>query len=197
MKKAFCILFFITQLAANAQFKLGTFGVGANADIRYDRFEYDYIGNINLGLSANVFLSPKIEFGLGTSSTNIISNIKRLGADNWGYFTFMTYYFPVNSKMGFNNQILWSYSNRSRKDDFMFTNGFLENNLGFYYLLYKGLNVNLKYSILTYSTSNSFSKNADAVSNQSANGFSLNLNPLYNLNAFQIGLSYYFNTTTP
>jgi hypothetical protein len=23
------------------------------------------------------------------------------------------------------------------------------------------------------------------------------LNPLYNLNAFQMGLSYYFNTTTP
>ena len=197
MKNAFCILFLLTQYAASAQFKLGTFGVGANADIKYDRFEYDYIGNINLGLSASMFLSPKIEFGLGTSSTNIISNIKSIDSDNWGYATYLTYYFPVNSKIGFNNQILWSYSNRSKKDVFLFTNGVLEYNLGFYYILYRGLNINLKYSLLNYKTSNYFSKNADEFSNQSADGFSLNLNPLYNLNAFQMGLSYYFNTTTP
>ncbi|MFY7734301.1 MAG: hypothetical protein ACOVSR_12515 [Bacteroidia bacterium] len=197
MKSAFCIFFLLTQLAANAQFKLGTFGVGANADMKYDRFEYDYIGNINLGLSASVFLSPKIEFGLGTSSTNIISNIKSIDSDNWGYATYLTYYFPVNSKTGFNNQILWSYSNRSKKDVFVFTNGVLENNLGFYMMLYKGLNINVKYSILSYKTSTYSSKSSDGNMNQNTQEFNLNLNPLYILNAFQIGLSYYFNTTTP
>ncbi len=165
--------------------------------MKYDRFEYDYIGNINLGLSASVFLSPKIEFGLGTSSTNIISNIKSIDSDNWGYATYLTYYFPVNSKTGFNNQILWSYSNRSKKDVFVFTNGVLENNLGFYMMLYKGLNINVKYSILSYKTSTYSSKSSDGNMNQNTQEFNLNLNPLYILNAFQIGLSYYFNTTTP
>lgn len=159
--------------------------------------DLDYIGNINLGLSASVFLSPKIEFGLGTSSTNIISNIRSIDSDYWGYVTFVSYYFPINSKMGFSNQVLWSYSSRSKKDNFLFTNSVLENNLGFYYILHKGLNVNLKYSILAYRSGSYFSKNADGITDQSANGFSLSLNPLYNLNAFQMGLSYYFNTTTP
>jgi hypothetical protein len=119
LKKAFCILFLLTQLSANAQFKLGTFGVGANADIKYDRFEYDYIGNINLGLSASVFLSPKIEFGIGTSSTNIISNIKSIDSDNLGYEAFIRYYFPISTKMGFSNQILWNYSKLSKKERFL------------------------------------------------------------------------------
>ena len=196
MKKAFCILFLLTQLAANAQFKLGTFGVGANADIKYDRFEYDYIGNINLGLSASVFLSPKIEFGIGTSSTNIISNIKSIDSDNLGYEAFIRYYFPINTKLGFSNQILWNYSKLSKKERF-FTNTVLENNLGFYMMLYKGLNINVKYSILTYKTGTYSSKSSDGNMNQNTQEFTLNLNPLYNLNAFQIGLSYYFNTTTP
>lgn len=190
-------MFILTQLSTSAQFKLGTFGVGANTDMKYDRYDYDYIGNINLGLSASVFLSPKIEFGLGTSSTNIISNIKSIDSDNWGYATYLTYYFPVNSKTGFNNQILWSYSNRGKKDVFVFTNGVLENNLGFYMMLYKGLNINVKYSILSYKTSTYSSKSSDGNMNQNNQEFTLNLNPLYNLNAFQIGLSYYFNTTTP
>ncbi len=196
MKKAFCILFLLTQLSANAQFKLGTFGVGANADIKYDRFEYDYIGNINLGLSASVFLSPKIEFGIGTSSTNIISNIKSIDSDNLGYEAFIRYYFPISTKMGFSNQILWNYSKLSKKERF-FTNTVLENNLGFYMMLYKGLNINVKYSILSYKTSTYSSKSSDGNMNQNTQEFTLNLNPLYNLNAFQIGLSYYFNTTTP
>lgn len=196
MKKIFCILFFLTQYAASAQFKLGTFGVGANADIKYDRFEYDYIGNINLGLSASVFLSPKIEFGLGTSSTNIISNIKSIDSDNLGYEAFIRYYFPINTKMGFSSQVIWNYNKLNKKERF-FTNTVLENNLGFYMMLYKGLNINVKYSILTYKTSTYSSKSTDGTMDQNTQGFTLNLNPLYNLNAFQIGLSYYFNTTTP
>jgi len=64
-------------------------------------------------------------------------------------------------------------------------------------MLYKGLNINVKYSILTYKTSTYSSKSSDGNMNQNTQEFTLNLNPLYNLNAFQIGLSYYFNTTTP
>lgn len=196
MKKAICILFLLIQFCANAQFKLGTFGVGANADIKYDRFDYDYIGNINLGLSASVFLSPKIEFGLGTSSTNLISNIKRLESDKLGYDAFVRYYFPINSKMGFSNQILWSYSNISKKE-IAFSNIVLENNLGFYVMLNKGLNMNFKYTIFTYKTFTYTSNSTDGIINQNSQGVTLNLNPLYNLNAFQMGLSYYFNTITP
>lgn len=196
MKKAFCILFFLTQLTANAQFKLGTFGIGATTNINYDRFGYDYIGNINLGLSASVFLSPKIEFGLGTSSTNIISNIKSIDSDKLSYDAFIRYYFPINSKIGFSNQIRWSYSTFSKKE-IVSSDIVLENNFGFYIMLHKGLNLNLKYSILTYKTSTYTSKSTDGIINQNTQAFSLRLNPLYNLNAFQIGLSYYFNTTTP
>jgi hypothetical protein len=149
-----------------------------------------------LGLSASVFLSPKIEFGIGTSSTNIISNIKSIDSDNLGYEAFIRYYFPINTKLGFSNQILWNYSKLSKKERF-FTNTVLENNLGFYMMLYKGLNINVKYSILTYKTGTYSSKSSDGNMNQNTQEFTLNLNPLYNLNAFQIGLSYYFNTTTP
>lgn len=184
------------QFGASAQFKLGTFGVGANADIKYDKFDYDYIGNINLGLSASIFLSPKIEFGLGTSRANLISNIKRLDSDKLDYNAFVRYYFPINPKTGFSNQILWSYSTFNKKE-IIFTDIVLENNLGFYVMLYKGLNINVKYAILTYKTNTYTSKSTDGIMNQSTQGVSLRLNPLYNLNAFQIGLSYYFNTTTP
>lgn len=189
-------MFILTQLSTSAQFKLGTFGVGANTDMKYDRYDYDYIGNINLGLSASVFLSPKIEFGLGTSSTNIISNIKSIDSDNLGYEIFIRYYFPINTKMGFSNQILCNYSKLIKKERF-YTNTLLENNLGFYMIFYKGLNINFKYSILTYKTSTYTSKSTNEIMNQNAQGVTLNLNPLYNLNAFQIGLSYYFNTSTP
>lgn len=173
-----------------------TFGVGANADMKYNEYEYDYIGNINLGLSASIFLSSKFEFGIGTSSNNIISNIKSIDTDNLGYEAFLRYYFPINTKMGFSNQVLWNYSKLSKKERF-FTNTLLENNLGFYMMLYKGLNINFKYSILTYKTSTYTSKSTYEIMNQNAQGVTLNLNPLYNLNAFQIGLSYYFNTSTP
>jgi hypothetical protein len=196
LKKAFCILFLLTQFAANAQFKLGTFGVGANTNINYNRFEYDYFGNINLGLSASLFLSPKIEFGLGTSSTNIISNIKSIDSDKLSYDAFIRYYFPINSRIGFSNQIRWSYSTFSKKE-IASSDIVLENNLGFYIMLHKGLNLNLNYSILTYKTSTFSLKSSDGIINQNSQAFSLRLNPLYNLNAFQIGLSYYFNTTTP
>jgi hypothetical protein len=189
-------LFLLTQKSTSAQFKLGTFSFGANADMKYDKYEYDYIGNINLGLSASIFLSPKFEFGLGTSSNNIISNIKSIETDNLGYEAFLRYYFPINKKMGFSNQVLWNYSKRSKKESF-FTNTHLENNLEFYMMLFKGLNINFKYSILTYKTSTYTSKSTYEIMNQNAQGVSLNLNPLYQLNAFQIGLSYYFNTSTP
>jgi hypothetical protein len=80
---------------------------------------------------------------------------------------------------------------------FISLNTLLENNLGFYMIFYKGLNINFKYSILTYKTSTYTSKSTYEIMNQNAQGVSLNLNPLYQLNAFQIGLSYYFNTSTP
>lgn len=198
MKKVFCILFLLTQLAANAQFKLGTFGVGANLGINYSRTGNNYYNIVQLGISANGFLSPKSEVRIGITNSNYGSNTKNFAYENYGYFMNYNYYLPLNSKAGFYSQTSLNYFYKpfykGEKSETEIKNFFIQNSIGFYVLFFKGLAINAQYTFAGYINNSTTVKTANSLKNETNSGFSIDINPLYNLNAFQIGLNYYFNT---
>lgn len=198
MKKAFCILFLLTQLAANAQFKLGTFGVGANLGINYSRTGNNYYNIVQLGISANGFFSPKSEVRIGITNSNYGSNTKNFAYENYGYFMNYNYYLPLNSKAGFYSQTSLNYFYKpfykGEKSETEIKNFFIQNSIGFYVLFFKGLAINAQYTFAGYQNNSTTVKTANSLKNETNSGFSIDINPLYNLNAFQIGLNYYFNT---
>lgn len=198
MKKVFCILFLLTQLAANAQFKLGTFGVGANLGINYSRTGNNYYNIVQLGISANGFFSPKSEVRIGITNSNYGSNTKNFAYENYGYFMNYNYYLPLNSKAGFYSQTSLNYFYKpfykGEKSETEIKNFFIQNSIGFYVLFFKGLAINAQYTFAGYINNSTTVKTANSLKNETNSGFSIDINPLYNLNAFQIGLNYYFNT---
>jgi hypothetical protein len=198
LKKAFCILFLLTQLAANAQFKLGTFGVGANLGINYSRTGNNYYNIVQLGISANGFFSPKSEVRIGITNSNYGSNTKNFAYENYGYFMNYNYYLPLNSKAGFYSQTSLNYFYKpfykGEKSETEIKNFFIQNSIGFYVLFFKGLAINAQYTFAGYINNSTTVKTANSLKNETNSGFSIDINPLYNLNAFQIGLNYYFNT---
>jgi hypothetical protein len=198
LKKVFCILFLLTQLAANAQFKLGTFGVGANLGINYSRTGNNYYNIVQLGISANGFLSPKSEVRIGITNSNYGSNTKNFAYENYGYFMNYNYYLPLNSKAGFYSQTSLNYFYKpfykGEKSETEIKNFFIQNSIGFYVLFFKGLAINAQYTFAGYINNSTTVKTANSLKNETNSGFSIDINPLYNLNAFQIGLNYYFNT---
>jgi hypothetical protein len=198
LKKVFCILFLLTQLAANAQFKLGTFGVGANLGINYSRTGNNYYNIVQLGISANGFFSPKSEVRIGITNSNYGSNTKNFAYENYGYFMNYNYYLPLNSKAGFYSQTSLNYFYKpfykGEKSETEIKNFFIQNSIGFYVLFFKGLAINAQYTFAGYINNSTTVKTANSLKNETNSGFSIDINPLYNLNAFQIGLNYYFNT---
>lgn len=198
MKKAFCILFFLTKLTANAQFKLGTFGIGANLGINYSRTGNNYYNIVQLGISANGFISPKSEIRIGITNSNYGSNTKNFAYENYGYFVNYNYYIPINTKVGFYSQTSLNYFYKpfykGEKSETEIKNFYIENSIGFYLLFFKGLAINAKYTFAGYQNYSNTVKTASSYKNESNNGLSIVLNPLYNLNALQLGFNYYFNT---
>ncbi len=198
MKKAICILFLLIQFSANAQFKLGTFGVGANLGINYSRTGNNYDNIVQLGISANGFISPKSEIRIGITNSNYGSNTKNFAYENYGYFINYNYYIPINTKAGFYSQTSLNYFYKpfykGEKRETEIKNFNMQNSIGFYLLFFKGLAINAQYTFAGYLNNTNKVKTANGFKNESNNGLSIELNPLYNLNALQIGLNYYFNT---
>jgi hypothetical protein len=192
---SFCCL--LLCFVAKAQFKQGTFSVGVDLNIQYDKTNYAstvnysaYSGYTRLGINASVFLHSQHAIGLGIQSISYSGT--RFNVNNLLYALNYEYYYAFHKQIGFINRTSCAFG----FDDAQNTNLNIKNTvnigngIGLYAILYKGFCIKLTANILNYSYL--WNKTPDEIEEESK--FKIKLNPLENINNFEFSLVYLINT---